>query len=158
MDGEEIIRLAKEGDIARIEELLRQVHGVHAGLRPDLFIEGMQKYDKAQLSDIIKDKNAPVFVYEEDGRAEGYAFCRILRETAPSKTKIITLYIDDLCVDENVRSRGIGRKLFDYVCEFAKSIGAYNVTLHVYGGNERAERFYKSMGLLPQYTALEKIL
>lgn len=82
MDGEEIIRLAKEGDIARIEELLRQVHGVHAGLRPDLFIAGMQKYDKAQLSDIIEDKMRPSLSMKKTGGQRGMrsvAYCAKLR-------------------------------------------------------------------------------
>lgn len=158
MNDAQNIRLAKRSDIARIEELLRQVHGVHAGLRPDLFKEGKQKYSGDELSKIIANGQTPVFVYEEEGGVEGYAFCRILRENAPSKAQITTLYIDDLCVDKSARSRGIGRKLFDHVCDFAKSIGAYNITLHVYSGNERAERFYHSLGLVPQYTALEKIL
>lgn len=158
MDGEETIRLAKEGDIPEIEELLRQVHGVHARIRPDLFIEGMQKYDKNQLSEIIADKNTPVFVCVQGGKIAGYVFCRIIMEDAPSKAKITTLYIDDLCVDESLRSRGTGKKLFAFACDYAKSIGAYNLTLHVYSRNERAEGFYRAMGLVPQYTALEKIL
>ena len=153
-----IIRSAENKDIQRIEVLLRQVHAVHAGIRPDLFIEGMQKYSGEELAKIIENEQTPVFVYEENCRVEGYVFCRIICETAPSKVKITTLYIDDLCVDKSARSKGIGRKLFDYACGFAKRIGAYNVTLHVYSGNERAERFYNSLGLAAQYTALEKIL
>ena len=44
---------------------------------------------------------------------------------------IKTLYIDDLCVDENVRGKSIGKQLFEHVKSYAKEIECYNITLNV---------------------------
>lgn len=153
-----VIRKAENCDIAGIGRLLCQVHVVHAAIRPDLFVVGKRKYGDAQLSEIIADENAPVYVCVADGEVAGYVFLRIQRDNLPSHRAMTTLYIDDLCVDENVRGQGIGHKLFAFAEKFASEIGAYNITLHVYEGNETARRFYNSLGMKVQYTALEKIV
>lgn len=71
---------------------------------------------------------------------------------------IRTLYIDDLCVDEEKRGRHIGKQLYDYVLQYAREIGCYNVTLNVWECNESARRFYDSCGLQVQKTGMEMIL
>ena len=49
------------------------------------------------------------------------------RATTSSPT-FKTLYIDDLCVDENIRGQHIGRRLYEYVKQYAKETGCYNLT------------------------------
>lgn len=73
-------------------------------------------------------------------------------------TEIKTLYIDDLCVDENTRGKHIGKQLYEYVLKFAKESGCYNVTLNVWACNESAKKFYEKQGLIPQKIGMEKIL
>ena len=73
-------------------------------------------------------------------------------------TDVQTLYIDDLCVDENVRGLGVGRALYAYVRDFAKEQGCYNLTLNVWACNENALRFYEACGLKPQKIGMETIL
>lgn len=156
--NQDIIRRAREGDIPQICRLLVQVNGVHAALRPDLFTDGERKYSDGQLKAILADDLSPVFVCERDGAILGYAFCRILDEGGGGRKKVRTLYLDDLCVDGEVRGSGTGTQLFACVQQYARSIGAYNLTLHVYEGNVGAENFYKKQGMKPLYHALEKIL
>jgi ribosomal protein S18 acetylase RimI-like enzyme len=52
----------------------------------------------------------------------------------------------------------IGKALFDYVHDFAMSIGCYNITLNVWEGNDAAMCFYKNMGMQVQKTTMETIL
>ena len=73
-------------------------------------------------------------------------------------TDIKTLYIDDLCVDEEKRGMHIGKALCDYVVEFAKTEKCYNITLNVWSCNESAIKFYESCGLVPQKVGMEKLL
>lgn len=73
-------------------------------------------------------------------------------------TDIKTLYIDDLCVDENVRGRHIGTALYEYVLSYAKQNGFYNVTLNVWADNPGAVKFYEKIGLRVQKIGMEKIL
>ncbi len=69
-----------------------------------------------------------------------------------------SLYIDDLCVDERARGKGIGRRLYEYVCAWAKAQGCYDLTLNVWEGNDGARRFYENMGMRVMKTGMGTIL
>ena len=156
--AEVVIRRAAKGDMKRIDELLFQVHKVHSDARPDIFREGAKKYTDEQLEGIIADDRTPVFVAEKDGRIEGYAFC--IHKQFPkdsNMTDIKTLYIDDLCVDENCRGHHIGTLLYEHVLAYAKAQGCYNVTLNVWADNVNAVKFYEKIGLRVQKIGMEKI-
>ncbi|MCM1538786.1 MAG: GNAT family N-acetyltransferase [bacterium] len=154
-----MIRRAGNRDIPKMEDLLRQVNLVHYNGRPDLFKKGT-KYSDSQLSEMIGDDTRPIFVAEdENGQVMGYAFCIFERHTEDTiLTDVKTLYIDDLCVDEKVRGRHVGKKLYEYVIDYAKKNGCYNVTLNVWSCNEAAMKFYEACGLKPQKIHMEVIL
>lgn len=156
------IRRAEKKDMRKIMELLVQVEHVHHLGRPDLFKgpEPRTKYTDEELLGIISDERTPVFVsVNEDDETEGYAFCILKQEPDDNiLTDIKTVYIDDLCVDEKLRGKHIGRQLFDYVVDFAKAAGCYNVTLNVWSCNTAAMGFYEKCGLVPQKVGMEMIL
>lgn len=156
-NNDHTIRRAEERDIPRITELLYQVHKVHSDKRPDLFKPGSKKYTESELSEIIADDERPIFVYESD-EIKGYAFCIFEHHTGESLVHYTSLYIDDLCVDEKARGQHVGRSLYEYVLEFAKEHGCYNVTLNVWECNENAKKFYEKCGLSVQKIGMEKIL
>lgn len=153
------IRLANENDTKTIMKLLHEVLEVHAALRPDLFISGTTKYTEDELKTIIADsENRPIFVADEGGEVLGYAFCVIIRSNGTNNSPACkTLYIDDLCVDENTRGKHVASSLYSYVKNYAKEIGCYNLTLNVWEGND-ARKFYDKMGLNVRCTTMEAIL
>lgn len=154
-----IIRLALESDIPRLEDLLYQVHGLHAEGRPDIFIPGCKKYTADQLREILADPvNTPVFVAIADGVLVGYCFCIRQVQTAASMQKISTLYIDDLCVDAAMRGKGYGKVLYDHAVTYARDNGYYNLTLNVWACNPSAMRFYEKCGLAVQKVGMELVL
>ena len=154
------IRRATERDIPGLNRLLEQVLMVHHVGRPDLFKSGAKKYTDEELNEILVDDSRPIFVgVDESEEVMGYVFC-IFQQHIGSHilTDIKTLYIDDLCVDETLRGQHVGRQLYDYVVQFAKDSGCYNVTLNVWSCNESAMRFYEKCGLKPQKIGMEVIL
>ncbi len=154
------IRKAEERDIPRMGDLLLQVCRVHCEGRPDLFRAGGRKYDDGELRQLLKDPERPILVaLDENGVVQGYAFCIYQRHRGEgSFNDMTTLYLDDLCVDENCRGRHVGRELYDAVLELARSTGCYNVTLNVWSKNESAMHFYEKCGLQPQKVGMEVIL
>ena len=153
------VRLANETDIPRLEDLLYQVHGLHAEGRPDIFIPGCKKYTADQLREILADPvSTPVFVAIADGVLVGYCFCIRQVQTAASMQKITTLYIDDLCVDAAMRGKGFGKVLYDHAVEYARMNGYYNLTLNVWACNPSAMRFYEKCGLSVQKVGMELLL
>lgn len=153
-----MIRKANKNDIGRIIELLHQVNMVHHEIRPDLFKPYTTKYNEQELEALVDNDSKPIFVYD-DGEVLGHAFCQI---TDVKSHKLLqdakTLYIDDICVDEKARGKHVGKALYEFVRDYAKSIGCYNMTLNVWEGNDPALSFYKNMGMKVQKTGMEEII
>ncbi len=153
-----MVRLMNIGDIDDVSELLRQVNLVHHLGRPDLFRRN-NKYSKEELKELLNDKDYHIFVYDEGGRAVGHAFCITkVQEETPLLEAVRTLYIDDICVSEDYRGKGIATSLYEYVKNYAKDNGYYNITLNVWSFNDSAYNFYEKMGLTPQKITMEEIL
>lgn len=153
------IRFAKNADIPAMIRLLKQVGRAHYEGRPDIFREDAQKYDEAALEMLLQDKNRPILVAEEAGKVLGYAFCVIQNTVGdPVLQDRLTVYIDDLCVEETCRGAGVGKALYQAVLAYAKELGAYNVTLNVWAENKSALKFYEKMGLMPQKYGMEIVL
>lgn len=182
-----MVRKASRSDIPSIIELLHQVNMVHHELRPDLFKPYTTKYDEEELEALLGDESKPVFVYEDgEGQTEslaetgasagtsgantgtggyapgtilGHAFCMVTEARDHRLLQDIkTLYIDDICVDEKARGKHVGKALFDYVRDYARSIGCNNITLNVWEGNAPALSFYRNMGMNVQKTTMEMLL
>ena len=152
-----MIRRANKNDISQIINLLHQVNMVHHIIRPDLFKPHTTKYNEQELSKMLDNENKPIFVFD-DGGVLGYAFCQISEvqnDILLQDTK--TMYIDDICVDENARGKHVGKALFEYVRNYAQTIGCHNITLNVWTGNDAAQSFYKNMGMQVQKTTMELV-
>ena len=153
-----MIRKAEIKDIPGIISLLHQVNMVHHVLRPDLFKPYTTKYNEQELEALIGDDNKPIFVFD-NGEVLGHAFCMITEVKGDKLLQDIkTLYIDDICVDENARGKHVGKALYEYVRDYAQSIGCSNITLNVWDGNDAALSFYRNMGMKVQKTTMEVIL
>lgn len=154
-----MIRRAEKKDISKIGDLLSQVDLVHHNGRPDIFKIG-RKYNDEELLKILDDDMRPILVYVNDNdEVLGYCFCVLQQHINDNVlTDIKTLYIDDLCVDENCRGKHIGKKLYNAAIELAKEMGCYNLTLNVWSCNKSALKFYESQGLVPQKIGMELIL
>ena len=150
-----MVRKANKNDIGRMIELLHQVDMVHHEIRPDLFKPNTTKYNEQELEALLDNDSKPIFVFE-DGEVLGHAFC-LITEVRDDKLlqDIKTLYIDDICVDEKARGNHVGKALYEYVHNYALSIGCNNITLNVWEGNDPALSFYRNMGMKVQKTTME---
>ena len=170
-----MIRRAEIKDISGIISLLHQVNMVHHVLRPDLFKPHTTKYNEQELEVLMGDDSKPIFVYDaesprpnggmasarvqEESKILGHAFCMITEVKGDKLLQDIkTLYIDDICVDENARGKHVGKALYEYVRDYAQSIGCNNITLNVWDGNDAALSFYRNMGMKVQKTTMEIVL
>lgn len=154
-----MIRRALKQDIPQILDLLVQVDMVHHNGRPDIFKGPATKYSESELEQIFNNYETPVFVYVDNDKVLGHAFCMHKQVRGDSVlTDIKTLYIDDICVDEKARGKHVGRSLYEYVVNYAKESGFYNITLNVWSCNPGAQAFYEKMGLIPQKICMEKVL
>ncbi len=153
------IRFAQTQDVPGILSLLRQVGMVHHNGRPDIFRGNAQKYGASQVIAMLNSTTSPIFVAVEEGAVLGYCFCIVKDHSQDPVIESFTeLYIDDLCVDENIRGKHIGKALFDAACRYAKMRKCYNITLNVWCCNPTAMGFYEKLGLKPQKIGMEMLL
>ena len=154
------IRKAEEKDIPRLGDLLLQVCRVHHEGRPDIFRDGGRKYTDGELVQLLADEDRPILVAEDEtGRVAGYAFCIVQRHVGDGAIcDGTTLYLDDLCVDENCRGQSVGKALYQAVLDLARELGCWNVTLNVWACNPGAMKFYERCGLKVQKIGMEVIL
>ena len=150
-----LIRRAELTDLPDILRLLVQVCNIHQEIRPDIFKPNGVKYTETDLQELLLDETRPVWCAEEDGRFLGYCFCQ-WKETPDGSVCFARkeLYIDDLCVDETTRGKGVATALFDFVTKTAKAEGANFITLNVWHGNS-ALNFYEKMGMQPRKTVMD---
>ena len=153
------VRFAEEKDIPAILELLVQVNMVHHEGRPDLFKGPTTKYTADELKGILTNPETPVFVCEdENGTVQGHGFCIMQHAGGQLMVEHDTLYIDDICVRDTARGKGVGRALYTHILDYAKKLGCYNVTLNVWSCNPGAMIFYEKLGMVPYKIGMEQIL
>ena len=153
------IRFAKMSDVPAILDLLRQVGQVHHEGRPDIFRLGAQKYSASEVINLLDDPNNPIFIAAEGDKVLGYGFCQMIKhEKDPVMTDRLELYLDDLCVDESTRGKGVGKALYEAIRKYAKDRKCHSVSLNVWCCNKTAERFYVNLGLTPRKTYMEELL
>ena len=151
------IRRARGKDTDKVIYLLQQVLELHAAIRPDIYISGTTKYTAPELAEIFADDMRPVYVAtDEEDAVLGYVFCMI-KEPVPSNNIVPykSVYIDDLCVDDTARGKGIGKALFLHAVEEARRLGCRDITLNVWEGNDSAKAFYEQMGMKLQRSTME---
>ena len=154
-----MIRRATFKDIPKIEDLLAQVCLVHHNGRPDIFKVG-RKYSEEELRELLQDERRPILVCtDEADEVMGYCFCIYQQHVDHSVlTDVKTLYIDDLCVDEALRGKHVGKALYEAAVQLARDSGCYNLTLNVWSCNPSAMKFYEAQGLVPQKIGMELVL
>ena len=153
------IRFAQEKDIEKLVDLLHQIREFHCDFRPDIFKRGCTKYSSEELKNVIKDENREIYVaVDENDNAIGHLFLTIKNIDHPEHVARKELYIDDICVDENIRNSGIGRAFMEFAEKRARALGCDFLTLNSWAGNDSAEHLYKSCGMTPRVTSLEKKL
>ena len=150
-----LIRRAEISDIPDLLRLLVQVCNVHQDIRPDIFRRDGVKYTESALRELLADEARPVWCAVDGEVFLGYCFCQWAEyQDSSVSTDRKELYIDDLCVDEAARGRGVATALFRHVTETAKAEGTDFITLNVWQGNS-ALNFYEKMGMTPRKTTLE---
>ncbi|MET3557708.1 ribosomal protein S18 acetylase RimI-like enzyme [Streptococcus rupicaprae] len=153
------IRPAAQADISAILNLLDQILRVHYQARPDLFEGQGTKFTEQELLDLLNQADKPVFVYQDDqGHVLGHLFLEVRTPSHPVQKPVKSCFIEDLCVSEQARGLGIGKQLYTFAKDYAKSQNCYNLTLNVWNANQTATDFYRNLGLTPQQTQMEEIL
>lgn len=154
-----VIREARVSDFEAVSNLENQVFTMHQSARKDLIKPKKEPFTKTYFESCLNDDNTKIFVYEEDEEIQGHCIIKVLHYANHHMFyDMKVLEIDDLCVDEKARGKGIGRQLFDKAKNYAKKIGASRIELTVWSFNKNARQFYECLGMSEKTSRMELTL
>ena len=138
-----MIRSATKNDLDGVYTLIRQL--------------SRHKFTNEQFEDcyLYTLENDHILVYEQDENIYG---CGILSINYPLDVSRRVAEIVELIVDENVRSRGIGKKLIKALEQIAIDNSCVCITLGSGKPREAAHRFYKREGFADTHYKFTKEL
>lgn len=150
------IRRAAAPDAERIAELLKTIGALHHTLRPDVFGDGA-KFDADGVRELMDEMT--ILVAQDASLVIGYVFCKVREYPAAGiRRPYRCLWVEDLCVDERARGRGVAAALMEAAEGLAREHGCAALELNVWEANEGALAFYEHIGLRTQRRTMEKRL
>ena len=150
------IRKIQKGDMKKIIPLLEQVSTLHINMRPDIFKEKTEANMEKEILDIINNEEKISFVAEENEKILGIIVLKIkevINHINLKNSKV--LWIEELCVDENNRGKGIGKILINNAKEIAKDLKCERLELNCWEANKDAIAFYEKQGMKSQRRIME---
>lgn len=151
------IRKAISTDYIEVCKLVCEVHKLHLKNRPDVYLKVDNPFEKKQFEEALDSSTTKIFVVEncENKEIVAYSIIQIMNIQNPICVQKKFIYIDDFCVKSTFKRNGIGRKLFKYIGEYAKSKEASSLQLNVWEFNQEAIDFYNSMGMSTRNRRME---
>lgn len=127
------IRLAQEGDLEGILELMRDLHD-----------EAPPPHPLELWREILSNSSLRHYVVEKDGQLLGTCHLVIV----PNMTRGGKPYawIENVVTRQGYRNMGIGKRLLRHAIEDAWRLGCYKVMLMTGRTSEEVLRFYESAG------------
>jgi GNAT superfamily N-acetyltransferase len=103
---------------------------------------GLSEAEYLSRLEAARPQGYRLFLLEQDGRQVGAIGWRIVNDLASGRS----LYVDDLVVDESIRSQGHGHALIEFAREKAKAEGCNAIRLSSNLQRIRAHAFYEREG------------
>lgn len=141
------IRFAKECELARVNELRKEVNDLHVEGMPNTFKAGFGEEMQNVIWDVWNDPEQEIVVADCDGTISGFAILHhIVRPENYAMLERDFLDIDEFCVDARFRRKGVATAMISFIKEYTKEKGFKRLELNVWGFNEDALKFYEAVG------------
>lgn len=153
-----IMRNAKFSDFNDVNNLMLELHNLHVKNRNDVFKATDSPMKEEYFKDLLNNKDVKLFVIEnlENSEIVGYSNLKLMN--TPNIDIVVKskyIYIDDFCIKQAYKRKGIGKKLFNFILEYAKQQCVESVQLNVWSFNEDAIEFYNFMGMKERNVRME---
>lgn len=147
------IRLAMESDYASVERIMKQVHALHVGWRPDIYKDMDPILPKDMYLEHLERQQ--VLVADLAGEVVGLVIWLERHISGGPMQERKVLYVDSMAVEERYRGQGIGHKLFDYVLGLCQEKEYDGLELQVNARNAAARAMYEKYGFTEKSVNME---
>ena len=151
-----MLELARECDREKVNELARQVHAMHVAWRPDIYEMPEELYTEERFLSAVHSRE--LYVAKLENIVVGYVNLRIRLYDWPGMVRRKVMDLDEICVEESLRNRGIGTQMVTEVHALAKAFGCTDLQLGVYPQNDEAGAFYQKCGFTIRSISMQKKL
>lgn len=140
-------------DYDEINRLTKEIAQFHKEIMPERFKDILVKdYDKDTFLEEVNNPSDLWLVARDGDKVVGTLLVYITSDS----TNTIFAYIDNLMVDKDYQSKGVGSKLYLEACNFAKEQNVNLLQLDVWADNKNALQFYQNHGMSPLRYILKK--
>ncbi|MCR4788271.1 MAG: GNAT family N-acetyltransferase [Lachnospiraceae bacterium] len=149
-----LIRKATTNDISELRELYLSLEKDAVGYQPEHFVTGERTEEFFQS--VFDSEGQDILVADIDGKAVGFVHVMILQQKNISCLKPQSVvYLQDLCVREDMRNNGIGSVLIRAAKDYGKEHKADFMRTQVFPGNVDGMRFYERNGFCEMMKTIE---
>ena len=149
-----LIRKATTDDLKALRELYLALEEDGVRYQPEHFVIG-ERTDEFFQS-VFDGENQDILVADIDGEALGFVHVVILQQKKVSCLKPQSVvYMQDLCVREDMRNNGIGALLVRATKDYGKEHGVDFIRTQVFPGNVDGMRFYERNGFSEMMKTIE---
>ena len=149
-----LIRNAKIEDLDALRGLYLALEEDGVRYQPEHFVIGERTDEFFQ--NIFDSDNQDILVADIDGEAIGFVHVMILQQKKVSCLKPQrVVYMQDLCVREDMRNQKIGAKLVRAAKDYGREHNADFIRTQVFPGNVDGMRFYERNGFSEMMKTIE---
>ncbi|MDK9759492.1 GNAT family N-acetyltransferase [Vibrio sp. D173a] len=154
-----MVRDAQIKDLDVLVSLFIAENEHNSDLAPDVVRKTEDVLNESELQDILSDDNQLLVVSEHDGKVVGALLGSLttVKERRWTQSRRYG-YIEELIVSSEARKLGVATALVSYFSDWASTLGASSVDLHVWSNNTGAIDFYSRVGFQPKQNLLSKRL
>lgn len=147
------IRTAKVEDYNAVEAIMKQVHKLHVGWRPDVYKQQETILPLDEFKQAIQEQ--AFFVAEGEGKVVGILGLMYRHVETPVHVTKDIIFIDSMAVDEPYRKKGVGHAFFDFLKELKKEKDYDAIELQVNARNKGAYNMYRNYGFTEKSINME---
>lgn len=141
------IDIVQTKDAYLLAKLNHDVQKLHHEIEPDIF----KPYDEAQMAELfekaLSSDEVTGFVANVDGVPAGYMLlAHKVSDANGFKYRTETLHIDQICVENAYKGKGVGKCLVDYAKEIARAKGIKRLEMNYWSKNTNSGTFFRSQG------------
>ena len=150
------VRHARDADLAKLVELHREVHELHAQARPDQFRHISDEDLASRIRELQTSNVTTVWVAELSGVVCGYLVAmRRLKPSSPYGPALEWCELDQIGVAEWAQRRGAARALLGAAVAEARAAGLQQIELNSWAFNRGAHRAFESLGFVAKSVRFE---
>lgn len=147
------IRASVSQDYGQVEHIMKQVHALHVGWRPDIFRDVEPVMTRVMFEELVG--RGTLLVAVDGDQVIGLAAFQERKVSGGPVVPRTVLFIDDLAVLDSCRGRGVGKALLDRVTQIAGERNLDGVELQVNARNKHAMQMYKHCGFTEKSINME---